>query len=545
MDRNVLVIIYIILICLFIILYNLIKSVIPHGRVRNGDDLFISPEDIYEQAKTAIANKNHPIAQKLAKKYLRENPLHDRLRFLLARSYMDTGNSREAIEHLEILIKKFPERLDFCVLLADAYKRIGQSSNAVDIYMTIMKSNPDNIEILLPLAELYNSINHKQSALNIYKRILNLNVDSEIKIQCYIQIITIYKSLKEYHNAICSLEEALNIYSNNVTFLYLAKELYSLTDNEAKELQIMSKLLLLAPNDTSLQLELVRLYYKHEDYENALDVALPALDIAGAEKEELYGLIANVYLKTNRTDECILLLEEVIKVLPNAIPLSELLAYAYRLKGQYQEAIELYTVLIDLADLKYTKLYQANLGSLYCEWAIKLYEANNTRLAFEKFEEALKLDPDNPEIYNGLGKINWFAKNYNDAIRQLQRAIELEPNNCEHYKLLAKIYLETDNIYDAERIYKEAIYVDENDAECQAQFGIIKAKKKDVVTALKYLTNAVKLDPDNEDYIYHLALVYELAGEIKSAIASYNKVLKINSNHVEANKNLQMLNNSI
>ena len=94
------------------------------------------------------------------------------------------------------------------------------------------------------------------------------------------------------------------------------------------------------------------------------------------------------------------------------------------------------------------------------------------------------------------------------------------------------------------RLYKEAIFIDKNHPICRAKLGIIKLKQKDIQSALTHLEVAVKFDPNNWDYLYNLALAYELSSDKVNAIDCYNKVLKLNPEHKESAKNLKILQNS-
>lgn len=544
MSQNLIIIISVGVLLIAIVLYFLVKSFMDDKNIRNGDDLFISPEDIYEQVKLSISGGNHAVGQKLAKKYLKENPTHDRLRIILARSYYETGAFRDAIEQLEILTQNFPERKDLFLMLADSYNRLGLSSDAIDMYLKLMDLDPDNPDILIPLAELYNNINHKKSALNIYKHLLNMDINETTKIDYYKQTAMIYKDLGEYENAIEYVNFALNADKNNITLLYLLKDLYELTKNVEKEVDVMNRLLVLAPTDAYLQLDLVHLYYKSKQYDSALDVAIPSLNTPGADIESLQNIIANIYIKTNRVAEGVKILEDIIKIYPDSIRITETLGYGYRLIGEYEKSVEFYKRLIDLSDLKTAKIYNNELSSVYCDWALHMYNIGDTKQAFVKFEEAVKLNPDNPDIYEGLSQVNFLAKNYNDAIRQMQKAIDLDPGNSRLYIYLAGIYEEMNNVYEAERMYKEAIYIDKDNPICHAKLGIIKLKQKDIQKAMKHLSIAVEHEPKNWDYIYNLALVYELSGDNKKAIECYNMVLELNPEHKESINNLKMLGQS-
>lgn len=544
MGENFITYVSIGVVLLIMVLYKLVKPVVSSDINENGDRLFISANDIYEQTKLSIANGNHAVAQKLARKYLNENPNHDRLRMVLAKSLYDTGNWVEAIEHFSYLKNTAKNRVDLLSMLATAYQKSGQSNNAIDTYLELLEENPDSQEVLLALAELYNSVNHKKSALNIYKRLLNFDIREQEKIGYYYQVALIYKDLGEYDNAIEYICFGLNVDSNNIKLLYMYRELCILTNNLPKEIEIMNRLLILAPTDAFLQYDLVTLYYKAEMYEEALDIALPSLNTPNADIEGLKNIIANIYIRNNRIEEGVNILEKTIEVFPESIRLTESLAYAYRLNGEYERSVRLYEKLVDWADMKLAKVYNKELSSVYCDWALFLYNTDDSALTFDKFELALQLNPDNPYIYEGLGHVNYFAKNYTDAIRQMQKAINMDPKNSNYYIFLADIYLELDNVYEAERMYKEAIFIDEENPVSRAKLGIIKLRQREMEKAREHLSIAVKLEPNNWDYLYNLALVYEMSAENSQAIEMYNKVLALNPEHKEAAKNLKMLQNS-
>ena len=98
------------------------------------------------------------------------------------------------------------------------------------------------------------------------------------------------------------IHSVLNVDTNNIKLLYLYRELSSLTENLSKEIDIMNKLLILAPTDAYLQFDLVNLYYKAEMYDEALDIAIPSLNTPDADVEGLNNIIANIEIIMIKND---------------------------------------------------------------------------------------------------------------------------------------------------------------------------------------------------------------------------------------------------
>ena len=66
--------------------------------------------------------------------------------------------------------------------------------------------------------------------------------------------------------------------------------------------------------------------------------------------------------------------------------------------------------------------------------------------------------------------------------------------------------------------------------------------REDLENAIKHLTIAEKLNPNDCEVKYNLGLINEINGNISLAVEKYNEVLRINPNHEEAKNSLHLIN---
>jgi len=80
---------------------------------------------------------------------------------------------------------------------------------------------------------------------------------------------------------------------------------------------------------------------------------------------------------------------------------------------------------------------------------IKLFEQGDFEGARAKFEEAVKLEPDNPEFHGNLGEVYEHLSLWDKALEEFLKVIELNPEDMGAHEELAQIYLEKEIFYKA------------------------------------------------------------------------------------------------
>lgn len=508
---------------------------------KGGEDLQISQEEVLKQTESLILAGDIGTAQKLAKKYLCQNPYHHELRKLLVKSYIETQKEYDAISNLLVLIQFYPDDLSMYIQLANLYKHTHQNKKAIHFFTYVLSKDKYDLNAMRNLAELYFNNKQKESALKLYKQLVAYIDDEDEKIGYYSIIGNIYSTYGEYTKAVNYYKKYLDKHPDDVEVLKDLRKIYIKEKNTENVIYYSKKLIDLEPDNYSYYDEIINLLFHIHSYEDALSYANKALELPNADIFAIKNQIAKIYLYTGKVPESIQLINETIVQDPSNLLLSQTLAMAHCMNKDFEQAKKVCDSALEVALPSDIRVIHNNLSTILAEEAVYLLNQGKTNQAFDKFTEALQYNNENPEIYYKLGEANRTIKNYSEAIRQCKRAIELAPEVGMYYETLADIYYELQNFIEAKKLYKEAVFIDPKNSRAQTFLGILQSKDKEHDAAVKSLETAVSLEPNNANIRYNLALAYEVAGKTDEAKNEYEKVLELEPQHKEASNNLKLL----
>lgn len=508
---------------------------------QQGENLQISPDEVYQQVEALAANADYNTAQKLAKKYLNQNPYHHDLRKLLVKIYISIQKEYEAISNLLVLIKTFPDDMSLYTQIADLYRDTHQTKKAVYYYSYLLSKDKYDLHAMKSLALLYYNNKQKDSALKLYRQLVTLVENEDEKLEYYEILGSLYSSMNQYDKAISAYKKVLEKDSANIEVIKDMRRIYLKLKDTDSVLYYSRLLVNLEPENYKSYEEIIDLLFHLHMYDDALTYAQKAMNLPNADVYTLKNYIAKIYIYTGKTDESIELISETIKQDPTNLLLSQTLAMAYCMNKNFEMAKKVCHDAIEVAIPSDIKIIHNNLSSILTEEAVYLLNKGRTKQAFDKFGEAMQYNNENPEIYYKLALANNSIKNYSEAIKQCKRAIELAPEISLYYETLGDIYMGIQNFIEAKRYYKEAVFIDPKNARAHALFGTLQSKDGDHDNAIRSLETAVALEPNNIDMRYNLALAYEVAGRKEDAKIQYQKVLDANPNHKEAMNNIKLL----
>jgi len=153
-------------------------------------------------------------------------------------------------------------------------------------------------------------------------------------------------------------------------------------------------------------------------------------------------------------------------------------------------------------------------------------DQHETAHAVAEYEAALKLSPDLPDLYLGLGTVYWIAGDWDRAEPPLRKALELAPSLVAASYELGDVYVQKRQWEAAVRNLQPAL----RDPTLNYQACLDLAKAEAALghnqEAVDYLVRVAKQDQDGELH-YRLALLYRKIGDsakAEAALAASNQL---------------------
>jgi tetratricopeptide (TPR) repeat protein len=174
--------------------------------------------------------------------------------------------------------------------------------------------------------------------------------------------------------------------------------------------------------------------------------------------------------------------------------------------------------------------YHYTLAHLYEEQVTAYGRSELANKAMEEYRLAIEADPSSEFLTAGLAELYVKTGRIRDAVLQAQEILKRDPNNIEAHKLLGRIYLRSlgdmpgngsgsDNVLKlAIEQYEEIVKIEPNNVDDRLLLGRLYRLNNDLQKAENELKTAVKLDPDSEEAVTTLALLYTDEGDTAQAL---------------------------
>ncbi|MCZ2152003.1 MAG: tetratricopeptide repeat protein [Bryobacterales bacterium] len=216
------------------------------------------------------------------------------------------------------------------------------------------------------------------------------------------------------------------------------------------------------------------------------------------------------------------------------------LAGAYGNRGEYvAKAIDYYRAAIK-ADPTASFLSE-ELAELYIQ-------SGKIRDAVLETEEALKQNPDDLNLRRVLGRIytRLIGDTQNNrvneemlkkAIEQYAKIAEKAPNDSSTYLMLGRLYKVAQNSPESEKAYKRALELDPNNEEALTGLAMVYADVGDTKSAADLLKKATEKNPSVRT-LAALAAAYEQLRDYTNAAATLRKALEMSPGNAEVKRGL-------
>src|SRR6201997_3965683 len=173
--------------------------------------------------------------------------------------------------------------------------------------------------------------------------------------------------------------------------------------------------------------------------------------------------------------------------------------------------------------------YHYTLAHMYEEMVTAYGRSDLAVKATEEYRAAIEADPSSEFLTSALAELYVKTGRIADAVKEAQDIIKRDPNNLEAHKLLGRIYLRslgdmpgsngTSNILKlAIDQYEEIVKLDPQSVDDHLLLGRLYRLNNDMQKAEGELKTAIKLDPNSEEAVTTLAMLYTDQGDTGHAL---------------------------
>ncbi|RWS28233.1 mitochondrial import receptor subunit TOM70-like protein [Leptotrombidium deliense] len=169
---------------------------------------------------------------------------------------------------------------------------------------------------------------------------------------------------------------------------------------------------------------------------------------------------------------------------------------------------------------------------------IKVHDIENTadgiRKSMECFEEALKLDPNNPDIYLHRAQIYLLGEQFDEAKTDLEKCCDLSPNFPSgvaqrlyvHFRCAVRYNDET-NVRKVIKEFEEATKKFPNSSELLSLYAQALMEQQKFQEADEFFLKAIQCDPEDANLLVHRAiLLIQSTNNLEKALKLLEKALQ-------------------
>lgn len=400
----------------------------------------------------------------------------------------------------------------------DLYELSKDLRSAISEYEKAKALEPEVSEIRYALARAYLMIKDpeaaKKEALQIEPK------DGKV----YRLLGDSYRATGAVDSAAEAYTEAVEFDSTDLNSLWYLAMLWQQKRDAAKAIYYWTKLAILQPFSGRIHLQLAALLHQNRQYDEAIPEYEKVLDLDPLNDKAWEGL-GNSHEAKGDLGEALLSYRKLLELKPHDEVLTNKIIALHLRTGEPEKAAEL---------AESSEFYssddpeaQKKLGVLY----LSLEDYDRAESLFVKY---IRSHPDDARVHFFLGSLALRKEELEKAKIEFEAAVSWEDSVPESWINLAFIYLRQDSTRKAIEVYKQALEKVNDRVGLWFLLGSAYAQDGQFDSALVVLRKASDRNPHDTRILFALGSAYERSGDFDRGVATFERLLRIDSTHATA-----------
>lgn len=460
------------------------------------------PDNYYYNMMLAGLSKELGLKQEVVDLYerlLELYPERQELRFELANAYADNGELELAIESLDELERSTGISEMLTLNKYRLYSMMGEKDKAFGEIQQIIDKNPNDPRYLVLMGELYMEENKHDEALRYLEQAKQVDPDFPGLV---LAMVNYYERTNNREAAQEELQKAITNTSMEVeTKLQLLTRYLGILQQTQQELTqanaLFEALFVQYPNNTQLNLIYGNVLLLQENEEEAMKQFTLFTEANPADPRG-YESMLRVVIPKEDMDQIVEITTKALEHLPEEPQYYFYLGAAYYQQGKHEEALNVFQEGLENSTIPNPLVesdFYGQIGDLN-------YFLGNTDAAFESYEKALTLNPQNLPVLNNYSYYLSLERRDLDKAEQMSGiTIKAEPLNPTYLDTYGWVMFVQGSYVTAKIYIERAIEYGQEDpsAEVHEHYGDVLYKTGDSEGAMEQWLIARELGDESDE----------------------------------------------
>ena len=445
-----------------------------------------------------------------------------------AKEYMERGETKQAMEIYEQIMKAMPEDLESRAQLASLYSQQNLHDKAIGTWETLLETDPENAKYQDGLINSYQASDRFEEALKLAQQFIDANPEVGVH---YARIAKLYKDENRIDEAIDAYEKASELTLGNAQIYEALAGLYLRQDNPTSAEKAFKEAIRYTSRDwerRNLEQELVGIYNRQGKLEEMLQQA----EAEGTLTPTMQEALAEHYQENGESEKAVEAYKKALDMTPQGYEREDLEATLLRVYVQFDKidsALEVYEaeLVANAGSTRLSTSYSSASGiTIYYggdearEALIRACKAQEKLEALKTlFEGRREKEPDNPTVLEMIAEIYRNANDHEQAAEAYQALskVESSPKNVRsaYYAVVARHQNQQPELAKEQLTLAETMLASSNRARDESFLGALATicwKGEMYPPAIKLANDAVT-EAQNSGNTWELEYLCEILGE--------------------------------
>ncbi|KAA6341915.1 Beta-barrel assembly-enhancing protease [termite gut metagenome] len=418
----------------------------------------------------------------------------------IAQCYFLSQQNTLGEESLTKAVTYAPDNYWYSQILVNVYRQQNKKLQAVDLLEAMTARFPNRYEILFELAEIYNLSEEYDKVIDTLNR---LEAKTEKTEQLSMEKFRIYLQMNNSSKAFKEIESLTEEYPMDMHYLTLLGDVYLQNKKEKEALETYQKVLSIEPDNYPALFSLANFYKQtgqKENYEELLDSLLYNHKVSGEMKASIMQhFFLEVAEEKQDTVKLITIFDRLLEQNSDDAQIPILYAQYLLSIGKEEQAMPVFETV-----LQYEPDNTAA-HAMLLRYAIRKEDREQIIVICES---GIEISPQSPEYYYYLGLAYYQDDRLDDALEVYHKGLaningnEVKGIISEFYSIIGDIYFQKKQQSDAYMAYDSAlVYNPANIGALNNYAYYLSVERRDLDKAEEMSYKTIKKEPQNYTYL--------------------------------------------